>query len=77
MSGEGVSGVGMSIDHCLARAAEAHAEAEATKLKNVRDRCLRSEAVWREMAARVERRDGLRRSRDNVSADAPSTRLTS
>ncbi|MBA2770837.1 MAG: hypothetical protein H0U34_02280, partial [Sphingomonas sp.] len=39
----------------LARAAEAHSEAEEATLDNVRDRCLRSEAAWAEMAARVER----------------------
>lgn len=76
MSGVGVAGVGMSLDHCLARAAEAHAEAEATKLQNVRDRCLRSEAIWREMAARVEQTDAMRRSRDNVSAGPAASAFT-
>jgi hypothetical protein len=47
-------------DIYLARADEAHAEAEAATLANVRDRCLRAEAAWREMAARAERTDQMR-----------------
>jgi hypothetical protein len=41
------------LDAYLARAEEARAAAEAATLENVRERCLRSEAAWREMAARV------------------------
>jgi hypothetical protein len=44
----------------LARAAEARADAESAKLDNVRERCLRSEAAWSAMAARVERSDRAR-----------------
>ena len=47
----------------LARAAEARAEAEAATLVNVKDRALRSEATWNEMARRVmdtERRRAAR-----------------
>lgn len=44
----------------LAHAADAHAEAEVAELENVRQRCLRSEAAWKEMAARVERTEKLR-----------------
>jgi hypothetical protein len=40
-------------DFYLERAAEARADAEATKLANVRERFLRSEAAWNHMAARV------------------------
>lgn len=50
----------------LARAAEARAEAQAAKLDNVRDRCLRSEAAWNEMA---ERADRTRRMRETLQAD--------
>ena len=46
----------------LARAAEARAEAEAATLDNVRDRCLRSEAAWSEMAARAERTEHMRKT---------------
>ena len=38
-----------------ARAAEARRDAEAAKLDNVRDRCLRAAAAWEAMAARAER----------------------
>jgi hypothetical protein len=44
----------------LARAAEARAQADAAMLDNVRDRCLRSEAAWSEMAARAERTERMR-----------------
>ena len=47
----------------LARAEQARAEADAATLENVRERCLRSELAWREMAARVERTDAMRASK--------------
>lgn len=47
-------------DFYLARAAEARASASAATLDNVRDRWLRSEASWGEMAARSERGDKRR-----------------
>lgn len=52
----------MSAQHqfYLARAAEARADADAATLDNVRDRCLRSEKAWAEMAARVERGERMR-----------------
>jgi len=43
-----------------ARAAEAKKDAETATLSNVRERCLRSEAAWAEMAARAERGDKMR-----------------
>jgi hypothetical protein len=46
----------------LARAAEARAEAEAATLDNVRERCLRSEAAWNDMAARAERTEKMRQT---------------
>ena len=46
----------------LARAAEARAQAEAATLDNVRDRCLRSEAAWTEMAERAERTERMRKT---------------
>ena len=42
------------------RAAEARAGASAATLHNVRDRWLRSEATWTEMAARSERGEKMR-----------------
>ena len=47
----------------LARADQARADADAATLENVRERCLRSEIAWREMAARVERTDAMRASK--------------
>ena len=44
----------------LARAAEARHDAESATLDNVRDRALRSEAAWADMAARAERTDKMR-----------------
>lgn len=43
-----------------ARAAEARADAEAATLANVRDRCLRAEAAWLDMAERAGRTDEAR-----------------
>ena len=52
----------MSAQHIfyLERAAEARAVAGAATLDNVRDRWLRSEASWTEMAARSERAEKMR-----------------
>jgi hypothetical protein len=52
----------MSAQHefYLERAAEARAIADATTLDNVRDRWLRSEASWTEMAVRSERSEKMR-----------------
>jgi hypothetical protein len=44
----------------LNRANEAREQAESAMLQNVRDRCLRSEAAWREMAERAERTEKMR-----------------
>jgi len=44
----------------LERAAEARASAGAATLDNVRDRWLRSEATWAEMAARSARGEKVR-----------------
>lgn len=46
----------------LARAAEARAQANDTKLDNVRERCLRSEAAWTEMADRAARTERMRQT---------------
>ena len=52
----------MSVPHTyyLERAAEARAVARAATLDNVRDRWLRSETSWTEMAARSERGEKMR-----------------
>jgi hypothetical protein len=48
------------LDFYLARAAEARADAEASTLANVRERCLRAAAAWDAMAARAQRGDAMR-----------------
>lgn len=48
------------LESFLARAEDARAQAEVATLVNVRDRCLRAEAAWREMAARAQRTETLR-----------------
>ena len=40
-----------------ARAEEARAEAQATNLANVKERCLRAAEAWDAMAARAQRSD--------------------
>ena len=58
----------------LERAAEARAGASASTLHNVRDRWLRSEATWTEMAARSERGEKMR---NKLIADKASERAAS
>ena len=48
------------LDAFLARADEARVQAELATLDNLRERCLRSEAAWREMAARIEHTEKMR-----------------
>jgi hypothetical protein len=47
------------------RAQLAQDEADAAKLDNVRDRCLRAEAAWTAMADRAERTQKLRDKRES------------
>ncbi len=47
-------------DYYLARADESARDAKEAKLANVRDRCLRAEAAWRAMAARLLHGERLR-----------------
>lgn len=63
----------MSAQHefYLERAAEARAGAGAATLVNVRERWLRSEAIWTEMAARSRRGEKMR---DKLIADKASER---
>ena len=44
----------------LLRAEQARSEADEATLANVRDRCLRAEAAWMEMADRAERTEKMR-----------------
>lgn len=58
------------LDFYLTRAAEAKRDADAATLANVRDRCLRAEAAWSEMAARADRGDKMRAKLDAEKAAA-------
>jgi hypothetical protein len=58
------------LDFYLARATEAKRDAEAATLANVRERCLRAEAAWSEMAARADRGDKMRAKLDAEKAAA-------
>lgn len=49
-----------NLQFFLARAAQAHEEAEAATLDHVRERCQRSEAAWAALADRAERSEQLR-----------------
>jgi hypothetical protein len=48
------------LDFYITRASEARRDAEAATLDNVRQRCLRAEAAWNEMAARADRGEKMR-----------------
>ena len=50
------------------RAEQARAEADQATLENVRERCLRAEAAWMEMAARADRTEKMRA--DQLAAKA-------
>jgi hypothetical protein len=47
-------------DFYLARAAESARDAENASLSNVRERCLRAEAAWRQLADRLEKGEAMR-----------------
>jgi hypothetical protein len=52
-----------------ARAEAAHAEAQGASLDNVRDRALRSEKAWAEMADRSRKMESSRDARAQVVSD--------
>jgi hypothetical protein len=55
-----------NIDYRI-QAAKCRADAELATLDNVRDRCLRAEAAWLDMAVRQERIVSTRAAREAVS----------
>lgn len=59
-----------SLAFFRARAAEAHADAEAATLDHVRERCQRSEAAWSALAAKAERSERLRAEEAERKAEA-------
>lgn len=58
-----------TFDFYDARANESAAEAAAATLDNVRDKALRSEAAWRQLANRVLRMEAARRAADQARSD--------
>ena len=62
----------------LIRAEEARAQADATTLDNVRQRCLRSAEAWNEMAARAERTEQMRQTlladKEKAAAEAAAVK---
>jgi hypothetical protein len=57
-----------TYEFLIARADEAAAEAKNAVLENLRERALRSEAAWRDMAARTLRVDQNREARERERA---------
>lgn len=51
------------------RADEARRDATSATLANVRERCLRAEAAWSQMAARAERGEKLRAKSEAEKAE--------
>ena len=54
----------------ILRAEQARAEADEATLDNVRDRCLRAEAAWMEMASRAARTERMRAEHEAHKAAA-------
>jgi hypothetical protein len=54
----------------LARAEQARADADSATLDNVRDRCLRSEAAWNQLAERAAKTEQLRVAHEAAKAAA-------
>ena len=59
-----------SLEFYLARAAQARGEAAEATLDHVRERCLRSEAAWQQLADRAERSEKLRVQEAQRKAEA-------
>jgi hypothetical protein len=57
------------------RAAMERANAAASGLDNVRERCERAARAWEEMAERLERTSKLRMERENAAAHAVEQRM--
>ena len=58
------------LQYYLDRAEDARKDADAATLDNVRQRCLRSEAAWKEMAARARRTEVMRTKSEAAKAAA-------
>jgi len=60
-----------TLEFYRSRADQCAREADEAKLDNVRDRCLRAQAAWEEMATRAERGQTMRDklARDKAEAE--------
>jgi len=58
-----------ALEFYLERAAQARAEAEATTLERVRERCLRSEEAWSELAERARQHEALKAAEQQRKAE--------
>ena len=56
--------IATQLEFYRARAEQCRAEADAATLENVRDRCLRAEDAWTQMADRVARTEAMRREKE-------------
>jgi hypothetical protein len=61
---------GSNLEFFLARAQQAHDEAEAATLDHVRERCRRSEAAWSALADRAQRSERVKAAEERRKADA-------
>ena len=64
---------GSNREFFRARAAQAHADAEAATLGHVRERCLRSEAAWVALAEKAERGERMREAEARRKEEAGLT----
>ncbi len=62
-----------SLEFFVARAEQARADADATTLAHVRERCLRSEAAWQALADKARRSVRLREQEAERKAAAGLT----
>jgi hypothetical protein len=60
----------ISFEFANERAAEAARDADVAQLDNVRDRALRSEAAWRDMADRARKTEESRAKREATAEAA-------
>jgi len=58
-----------ALEFYLERAAQARAEAEATTLDRVRERCRRSEEAWSELAERARQHEALKAAEQQRKAE--------
>ena len=62
-----------NLEFFRSRAAQAHADAEAATLDNVRERCRRSEEAWMNLADKAERSERMKEAEIERRAAAELT----